>query len=413
MTTYDASDFSTTGQCVDLYGHAVRGSIDYNAYGNTTVFNAVVLTEPVSLVEAVASSFTSSKVLKQLLTLFETIIDKVTGDSKTVPRPEHVSKFIVRARIDDLNSPHNFLPDPCSMAFADNPEGAAKIISLHTVFLSTVETSQLKIGVGDIIKVRLNQFSNGTYNLQYGEIVGLDTVGPPADQASACQKISELISPKDRFNFNVLGMMKQTIQDFMQPDDSGLRSYQLDSAACGSWAFFLIHPLQSATKVNSPMGYRKPVYADGKQVSGGRMHKGVDLRAATGTPVYAAAAGMVTATKYTSCGGNMLVIDHTSTDGNAYETRSFHMSRIDVEPNSNVIAGQMVGLSGNTGDCTTGPHLHFELRVNGSVADPLTYIKTLQRCPVPSTPPAVTTTSDPSKQPEADSDAEAETPLDS
>ena len=131
MTTYDASDFSTTGQCVDLYGHAVRGSIDYNAYGNTTVFNAVVLTEPVSLVEAVASSFTSSKVLKQLLTLFETIIDKVTGDSKTVPRPEHVSKFIVRARIDDLNSPHNFLPDPCSMAFADNPEGAAKIISLH------------------------------------------------------------------------------------------------------------------------------------------------------------------------------------------------------------------------------------------------------------------------------------------
>jgi murein DD-endopeptidase MepM/ murein hydrolase activator NlpD len=428
MTVLDSSTFSSTEQCKDLFGNAIRTHLGYNAFGNTTVFDAKVLTDPMRMSEAMSSGFTTSKIIKQLLNFVENVASKIIGDAEEIDAPEasekdtktaptappgpHADRFIVRARIDDIyNSPHSFLPDPCTIAFANNPQAAAKVIALHTTFISTAETTQLEIKTGDIIKVRLSQFSDGTYNLQYGEIVGITTVNAAPDPT--CEAISQLISEDDKFNFQqLMAGAYSLLQDFTKADTSGLSDYRLDPLACTSGAFYLIHPLQSPTNVNSPMGWRGPVYKDGKQISGGRMHAGVDLRAGENTALYAAADGVVERDGVgfdpgrPGCGGMMLVINHTSADGNTYKTRSFHLNRIDVRKGDPVRRGQVVGVTGNTGTCTNGPHLHFELYVNEKVTDPLEYIKTIQMCG--RTPPVAASTTDPTKGPGADSDAETD-----
>ena len=199
--SFDRSTFSSVEQCTDLFGNAIRKNLDYNIYGNTTVFTAKVLTAPVRLSESVSSGFMNSGIAKKLLDLLDAVIDKVfdkneKATSVSSPAPD---KFVLRARIEEKNSPHYFLPDPCGEAYANNVEAAAKIISLHTVFVSTAETAQLALNAGDIIRVRLHQFADGTYNLEYGEIVGLDSVGVPP--VGACAEIQKSISAADKFSF--------------------------------------------------------------------------------------------------------------------------------------------------------------------------------------------------------------------
>jgi murein DD-endopeptidase MepM/ murein hydrolase activator NlpD len=101
-----------------------------------------------------------------------------------------------------------------------------------------------------------------------------------------------------------------------------------------------------------------------------RLHGGVDFAAPVGTPIYAAADGVVTSASPSSCAGNMVIIQHK--DG--YETRYFHLSRYadGVVAGLRVPQGFTVGFVGTTGVCTTGPHLHYEVHVNGEKIDPLT-----------------------------------------
>jgi murein DD-endopeptidase MepM/ murein hydrolase activator NlpD len=96
-------------------------------------------------------------------------------------------------------------------------------------------------------------------------------------------------------------------------------------------------------------------------------HPGVDLPAPTGTPVHAAAVGRVVLAAPTSGGyGNLVVVKHS----NGVETLYAHLSRILVAAGQPVTVGSLLGLVGATGE-TTGPHLHFEVRVRGAAVDPL------------------------------------------
>ena len=100
-----------------------------------------------------------------------------------------------------------------------------------------------------------------------------------------------------------------------------------------------------------------------------RLHAGVDFAVPIGTPVYAAAAGVVIGSHPTVCGGNMAVVQHD----NGWVTRYFHLSHFapGLHEGQRVPQGYTLGLSGVTGTCTTGPHLHFEVRINGEPVDPL------------------------------------------
>jgi peptidoglycan hydrolase-like protein with peptidoglycan-binding domain len=100
---------------------------------------------------------------------------------------------------------------------------------------------------------------------------------------------------------------------------------------------------------------------------GERFHSGIDLRAASGTPVYAARGGKVVYADWADGGwGFLVVIDHGLHERTFYA----HLSRIDVRRGVWVATGVRVGAVGATGDAN-GPHLHFEVRVHGAAVDPL------------------------------------------
>ena len=99
-------------------------------------------------------------------------------------------------------------------------------------------------------------------------------------------------------------------------------------------------------------------------------HAGVDLRAKTGTRVVSAKEGVVTFAGRASGYGKLIIIKHS--DG--YETRYAHLSQIDVKKGQKISQNQHIALSGATGR-VSGPHLHFEIRKNGKIENPLTYLK--------------------------------------
>jgi murein DD-endopeptidase MepM/ murein hydrolase activator NlpD len=101
----------------------------------------------------------------------------------------------------------------------------------------------------------------------------------------------------------------------------------------------------------------------------GRMHEGIDIAAGLGTPIRAAAAGTVIHAGWLGGYGNLVVLDH----GDGLATAYAHASAILVGVGQSVAQGQTVSLVGSTGN-STGPHLHFEVRVNGSAVDPLLYL---------------------------------------
>lgn len=130
----------------------------------------------------------------------------------------------------------------------------------------------------------------------------------------------------------------------------------------GGWAF----PAKPGAVVTSVYGYRfHPVQGIWKQ------HQGTDFASAVGDPIYAAAGGTVkSVVSMHPSAGNWVVISH----GGGVETGYMHMSRIDVTKGQTVQAGQLLGAAGATGG-VTGPHLHFEVIVNGVHTDPVPFLK--------------------------------------
>lgn len=99
------------------------------------------------------------------------------------------------------------------------------------------------------------------------------------------------------------------------------------------------------------------------------MHAGLDFAAPVGTPILAAAGGVVSAAEVNAAFGNMLVIDH----GNGLQTLYAHASRLDVRAGEIVRKGQQIGRVGSTGR-STGSHLHFEVHVNGRPQNPAHFL---------------------------------------
>jgi murein DD-endopeptidase MepM/ murein hydrolase activator NlpD len=120
-------------------------------------------------------------------------------------------------------------------------------------------------------------------------------------------------------------------------------------------------PLRFAYPINAPVG-------DGFGPRGNAMHTGLDFPAPSGTPVAAAGRGCVSSAGYDPSGyGNLVVIQHRAGMTSWYA----HLSRISVRPGTCVVAGTRIGRVCTTGR-STGPHLHFELRLRGAAIDPRT-----------------------------------------
>ena len=168
-----------------------------------------------------------------------------------------------------------------------------------------------------------------------------------------------------------------TLADVREDKESALEhmaSLQAESASLAA----RIRAAQSAAIVPAPTGAASaagfvwPVH--GILTSGfgwrwGRMHEGIDLAVGNGTPVVASAAGTVIVAGWTGGYGNLVVVDH----GNGIATAYGHNTSVTVGPGQSVAQGQLIAYSGNTGH-STGPHVHFEVRLGGAAVDPMGYL---------------------------------------
>lgn len=139
------------------------------------------------------------------------------------------------------------------------------------------------------------------------------------------------------------------------------------STATGTY----IWPCPSSTYVTSAFGMREhPLFGDE------RPHSGIDIAGSAGSEVLAADSGTVAVATYSSSYGNYVTIYHSNGDYTLYA----HMSSLAVSAGQSVTQGDVIGYVGSTG-WATGPHLHFEIRVNGSTVDPLSYFSNYTLAP--------------------------------
>lgn len=117
-------------------------------------------------------------------------------------------------------------------------------------------------------------------------------------------------------------------------------------------------PVSTGGIVTSPFGPRW-----------GTVHQGYDIACPEGTPIVAGEAGVVTISQYSSSAGNFIAINH----GDGVATVYMHNSQLLVSVGETVTRGQVIALSGNTGN-STGPHCHFAVQINGTYVDPVPYL---------------------------------------
>jgi murein DD-endopeptidase MepM/ murein hydrolase activator NlpD len=164
-------------------------------------------------------------------------------------------------------------------------------------------------------------------------------------------KLASVQENKAEYLHEVAGLQAASRQVSAQIQASGSSSYDSSPSSSG-----LIWPVSGP--VVSGFGMRW-----------GRMHEGIDIAAGYGTPIHAAASGTVIFSGWMSGYGNFVIIDH----GGGMATAYGHQSSIAVGGGQTVSQGQVIGYVGCTGHCF-GPHLHFEVRINGSPVDPLGYL---------------------------------------
>jgi murein DD-endopeptidase MepM/ murein hydrolase activator NlpD len=124
-------------------------------------------------------------------------------------------------------------------------------------------------------------------------------------------------------------------------------------------------PIMGEIDLSSGFGVRVDPFGHGAA-----MHTGLDFRGDSGDPVRATANGTVKTAGWSGGYGNMVEIDH----GNGLATRYGHLSSIEARAGQVVKIGQIIGRIGSTGR-STGPHLHYETRVNGEAVDPQKFLR--------------------------------------
>ena len=157
-----------------------------------------------------------------------------------------------------------------------------------------------------------------------------------------------------------LGSTKRQLYRFAT-DDGVIDFYDPDGET--GKRFLNRRPLEGGGTLRSRFGYRiHPIFKTR------RLHTGVDLAARSGTPIYASGDGVIEYYKWQSGYGNKIEIKHV----NGYETAYGHLSRFvdGMDVGTHVRQGQLIGYVGSTGQ-STGPHLHFEIKINGNLVDPL------------------------------------------
>jgi murein DD-endopeptidase MepM/ murein hydrolase activator NlpD len=158
------------------------------------------------------------------------------------------------------------------------------------------------------------------------------------------------------------------LEDHLDAEDRQVAAMTRTSAGPSSSRGSAVSAPPSAARGGWTWPARGPV-TSGYGPRWGRMHRGLDIGASTGAAIVAAKSGVVTYAGTMSGYGRAVIISH----GGGYSSLYAHQSAISVRSGQQVGAGQRIGSVGCTGSCT-GPHLHFEIRVNGVARNPASYL---------------------------------------
>ena len=268
-------------------------------------------------------------------------------------------------------------------AYIDEPPDALAFLVSATSFDEIIDSVELlsRIGAQDrriarqVEKARVaaaaeRKATIGTRRLQEATV---SVIGSRTEEARAAR--DRLAGDRDRLA-TVEELKTSALTDTRETREEYLHEVEALAAQSAQLAARIQAAQQSAgstgTGQPSAAGFIWP--CDGVVVSGfglrwGRMHEGVDIGCAYGTPNRAAASGTVIYSGWHGGYGNLVVVDH----GNGLSTAYAHASSLLVGIGQSVSQGDTVSLVGSTGN-SSGPHLHFEVRVNGQAVDPLFYL---------------------------------------
>lgn len=241
---------------------------------------------------------------------------------------------------------------PAEIEFPEEDTEEVNVANLPSVYRSIWETGRKHDLDDATIERIIGMFAydvDMTKKIQAGDSIEILETAPDAEGRAELLYVALTLGSTTRqlYRFGT----EDGVVDFYDPDgETGKR-------------FLTRRPLEGGGTLRSRFGYRiHPIFKTR------RLHTGVDLAARSGTPIYAAGDGVIKYYKWASGYGNKVEIEHV----NGYETAYGHMSRyVDgLEPGSRVRQGQIIGYVGSTGQ-STGPHLHFEIKINGNLVDPL------------------------------------------
>lgn len=228
-------------------------------------------------------------------------------------------------------------------------EDNQKVVDEYTVAKEDIEQKR------DDLQDTQDEQKNYQENLNYK----VDDLAASEAQQAALQESLEAYKAESEAEYD-------RIESEMQDVSNQIAELSRQAAANGSVPMgdgTLIWPTPSCTTTNSAYGYRvHPIYGTVK------FHAGEDIPAGYGAEILAAASGTVVTAGWVSGYGNYTVIDH----GGGLMTAYGHQSSFAVSVGDVVTQGQVIGYVGSTGN-STGPHLHFEVYVNGATVDPKSY----------------------------------------
>ena len=228
-------------------------------------------------------------------------------------------------------------------------EDNQKVVDEYTAAKEDIEQKR------DDLQDTQDEQKNYQENLNYK----VDDLAACEAQQAALQESQEVYKAESEAEYD-------RIESEMQDVSNQIAELSRQAAANGSVPMgdgTLIWPTPSCTTTNSAYGYRvHPIYGTVK------FHAGEDIPAGYGAEILAAASGTVVTAGWVSGYGNYTVIDH----GGGLMTAYGHQSSFAVSVGDVVTQGQVIGYVGSTGN-STGPHLHFEVYVNGATVDPKSY----------------------------------------
>ena len=274
-------------------------------------------------------------------------------------------------------------------AYIDGPPDVLSFVVSASSFDEIIDSVEYVNRVGrqdkriatqvELAKIRTARERRATAATRRRQAETVSVISARTDQARAAR--DEIAANRDRLAA-VESLKESAVADTRESREEYLAEVEALAAESASLAARIQAAQQAASagSTTGSAGTGQPSAAgfvwpcDGVVVSGfglrwGRMHEGVDIGCAYGTPNRASAAGTVIVAGWHGGYGNLVVVDH----GDGLATAYAHGSAIVVGVGQSVSQGQTVSLVGSTGN-SSGPHLHFEVRVNGSAVDPLWYL---------------------------------------